>query len=136
MGGLAALVYTYYAKHTPVCCAANSPVCDLPYHYTERPDLPRTLYHAFCSYQGSFEDALMSASPLHLADRMPDIPYFIIHGDADTSVNKQKHSDRFVAELKKKHRVEYVEVPGMRHCKMTFRDEKMYYDFIIGNIVK
>ena len=29
MGGLASLVYTKYAKRTPVACLANCPVCDL-----------------------------------------------------------------------------------------------------------
>ena len=38
MGGLSALVYMVYAKRTPVACVANCPVCDLPYHFTERPD--------------------------------------------------------------------------------------------------
>ena len=66
MGGLSALVYTTYAKRTPVACVANCPVCDLPYHFTERPDLPRTLYSAFATYEGTMEDALRSASPLQL----------------------------------------------------------------------
>lgn len=62
MGGLSALVYTRYAKRTPAACVANCPVCDLPYHFTERPDLPRTLYSAFGSYEGTMEDALRTAS--------------------------------------------------------------------------
>ncbi|MBQ5356181.1 MAG: hypothetical protein IIU08_09960 [Clostridia bacterium] len=69
MGGLACLVYTRYAAVTPVACAANCPVCDLPYHYTERPDLPRTLYAAFgTSEQEDLEAAMKKASPLHLAE--------------------------------------------------------------------
>jgi dipeptidyl aminopeptidase/acylaminoacyl peptidase len=45
---------------------------------------------------------------------MPAIPYLVIHGDKDQSVNKEKHSDRFVAEMRKLGRdIEYLEIPGM-----------------------
>ena len=47
MGGLCALVWPRYTKRRVVAVAANCPVCDLPFHYTERPDLPRTLRAAF-----------------------------------------------------------------------------------------
>ena len=61
-------VYTRYAAVTPVACVANCPVCDLPYHYTERPDLPRTLYSAFGdSDSETLGDAMKKASPYHLA---------------------------------------------------------------------
>ena len=94
MGGLSALVYMAYAKRTPVACVANCPVCDLPYHYTERPDLPRTLYSAFYNYDCSLQDALKSASPLDLVDKMPvNSRYYVFHCEADNAVNKQKHSD-------------------------------------------
>ena len=46
MGGQSALVYCAYSKRTPVACVANCPVCDTVFHFTERPDLPRTLYSA------------------------------------------------------------------------------------------
>ena len=118
MGGLSALVYTMYAKRTPVACVANCPVCDLPYHFTERPDLPRTLYSAFWNYEGTMDEALRSASPLHLAERMPDAAYTLFHCTADKAVNKKMHSDRFVAEMKKHHRISYIEVPDHGHCDL------------------
>lgn len=118
MGGLCSLTYTAYAKHTPSMTVANCPVCDLPYHYIERVDLPRTLYSAFGSYEGTMEDALRSASPVHLVDRMPDIEYLIYHCTADDQVNKQKHSDVFVEKMKKAHRVEYIAVPDRGHCDL------------------
>jgi dipeptidyl aminopeptidase/acylaminoacyl peptidase len=47
---------------------------------------------------------------------MPDIPYLIVHGDKDTSVAKERHSDRLVAAMRRrKMKVEYIEVPGMGH---------------------
>lgn len=116
MGGLSALVYTRYAKHTPVACVANCPVCDLPYHYTERPDLPRTLYSAYSHYDGTLQQAIESCSPVHLVDEMPNVEYYIYHGDADEAVNKEKHSDVFVEKMQKTHRITYVAVPNANHC--------------------
>lgn len=137
MGGLSALVYTAYAARTPVACVANCPVCDLPYHYTERPDLPRTLYSAFGTYDGTMEDALRSASPIHLVDKLPsDSEYFIFHCEEDKAVNKQMHSDRFVAELEKAHRVSYYEVPERGHCDLTDEMRGLFTKCVINSILK
>jgi dipeptidyl aminopeptidase/acylaminoacyl peptidase len=47
---------------------------------------------------------------------MPKIPYLIVHGDKDTAVSKEHHSDPMVAAMRRrKLKVEYVEVPGMGH---------------------
>ena len=119
MGGLAALTYMCYAKRTPIACCANCPVCDLPYHYTERPDLPRTLYSAFYNYDMTLDKALESASPYHLAEKMPVADYFIYHCDADKLVNKEMHSDRFVELLSKSRNVEYHVINGRGHCDLT-----------------
>lgn len=120
MGGLSALVYMVYARRTPTACIANCPVCDLPYHYTERLDLPRTLYSAFQSVEGSLSDALRTASPIDLVDKMPDAEYHIFHCTEDRSVNKAMHSDRFVALMKKSHNVDYIEVEGRGHCDLPY----------------
>ena len=121
MGGLCCLVYARYAAVTPDAVAANCPVCDLPYHYTERPDLPRTLYSAFgdCD-EDTLEDAMKKASPLHLAEKqeMPRIPYTVFHCTEDQAVNKGMHSDRFVAAMQVYTPVEYVPVPGRGHCDL------------------
>ena len=71
MGGLASLVYTKYSRRTPVACISNCPVCDLVYHFTERPDLPRTIYSAFWNEEGELNDILKRYSPFHLAPEMP-----------------------------------------------------------------
>ncbi|MCY3018562.1 MAG: prolyl oligopeptidase family serine peptidase [Planctomycetota bacterium] len=116
MGGCSALLYTRYARKPVAACSASCPVCDVPYHVTERVDLPRTFRNAFYGYEEPFETVLQEHSPLAQASHMPDVPYLVVHGDADTAVNKEKHSDRFVAAMKAhKRRVEYVEVPGMGH---------------------
>ena len=135
MGGLSSLVYTYYAKRTPKACLANCPVCDLPFHFTERPDLPRTIYSAYGSYEGTLDEVLRTASPVHLAPTMPkDTAYYIFHCDADMAVNKQTHSDRFVAEMKKEHKIEYFEVPGRGHCDIGPEMGIKHYQCIINSI--
>lgn len=133
MGGLSALIYTRYAKKTPVACAANCPVCDLPYHLTERDDLPRTLYHAFGHYPCSFHDALESASPIHQVRNMPRIPYYIVHCDQDIAVNKQRHSDVFVDKMtKENHSVIYDIVPDQGHCQLTEEAFEKYLEFVFS----
>lgn len=136
MGGLSALVYMVYAKRTPVACVANCPVCDLPYHFTERPDLPRTLYSAFYNYDCSLQEALKSASPCDLVDRMPvNSKYYIFHCMKDTSVNKQKHSDRFVEKMKEKHDIVYYSVSDRGHCDLTDEMIKLYNKHIESSIL-
>ena len=117
MGGQASLLYTRYARRRVSACLANCPVCDLKYHFHERPDLPPTIRHALLGYEGSLDSLLAEHSPLHQAGAMPDIPYRIIHGGKDTAVSKPHHSDKMVAAMRgRKLNVEYVEVPEMGHC--------------------
>jgi len=137
MGGQCALVYTSQAKRTPAACVANCPVCDLSYHYTERPDLPRTLYSAFGQYEGTMEEALESASPLHLVEKMPtSASYYIFHCEEDEAVNKQLHSDRFVEKMKAEHTVSYFAVPGRGHCDLGEEMGKKYRECIMKAINK
>lgn len=135
MGGQSALVYMVYAARTPTACVANCPVCDLPFHFTERPDLPRTLYSAFGTYDGTMQEALESASPFHLADKMPDSAYYIFHCEADLAVNKQKHSDRFVEKMTANHTITYYAVPERGHCDLTPEMWQKYNDAIVQSII-
>ena len=137
MGGLSALVYMVYAKRTPAACVANCPVCDLPFHYTERPDLPRTLYSAFYHYNVNLQEALQSASPLHLVEKMPvNSTYTLFHCEKDTAVNKQNHSDRFVEKMNQKHTVHYYAVPNKDHCDLPEEMQRLYKQHIVDAIVK
>lgn len=116
MGGCSALIYARYAARPVAACFAFVPACDLLYHYTERPDLPRTMHHAFDSYGEPFDAVLREHSPLHQVDGLPRIPYCIVQGDKDELVNKKQHADRLVAAMRKRDLdVDYVEVPGMGH---------------------
>lgn len=119
MGGQSGLIYTRYAKRTPVACVVNCPVCDMVFHYTERPDLPRTLYSALYNEEGTLEEALRRVSPLHLVETMPDVPYHIFHCCADSCVNIDSHSEKFVAAMEKKGaKISFVRVPGRDHCDL------------------
>jgi dipeptidyl aminopeptidase/acylaminoacyl peptidase len=132
MGGLSSLLYTRYSPHKIATCAALFPVCDLEYHFTERPDLPATIRFALRDEPGDFRQAMRANSPLHQVADMPDIPYLIVHGDKDTAVNKEHHSDRFVAEMRKHGKnVQYIEVPGMGHgSNITYTATRAQVDFI------
>lgn len=135
MGGLAALMFCVKSRHKIAACFANCPVCDLPFHATERPDLPRTMYDAFAHYPCGVAEAVRRTSPVDMAESFPDIPYLIIHGEADSCVNKQAHSDKFVAKMHALgRRVEYLGVPGMDHCDITHYPEayRRYLDFVLS----
>jgi dipeptidyl aminopeptidase/acylaminoacyl peptidase len=116
MGGGSSLLYTRYAKRPVAACLANCPVCDMMFHLNERPDLPRTIRQAFFGYEGGLDAALVEQSALQQVEKMPDIPYLIIHGGQDKAVSKAHHSDPMVARMRQRHmNVEYLELPEMGH---------------------
>lgn len=132
MGGQSALVYMVYAKRTPAACVVNCPVCDVVYHYTEREDLPRTLYSAVAHEEGTLEDALRAISPLHLVERMPKADYHFFHCEEDSMVGKALHSDVFVAAMRERgHQVSYDTVPGRDHCDLTEPMRELYAKYIL-----
>lgn len=131
MGGHAAIMYTNSSKRKPVACFANCPVCDLELHLSERFDLPRTLYSAFYEEGKDFYGELRKNSPTHIADELPDVPYYIFHCDEDKAVNKEIHSDVFIEKLKKNHKVTYHVVHGRGHCDLTDEMWDLYKNYII-----
>ena len=116
MGGLAALIYSRYARRRIDRCYAQYPVCDLRSHYGEREDVPRTIHNAALGYEGGIDEFMSETSPLEQAGNLPDIPYLVLTGDADTLVAKERHSDAFAARMLGLGRnLEYVVVPGYGH---------------------
>lgn len=137
MGGHGALVYTAYAKRTPVACVTNCPVCDAFFHNSERPDLPRTYYSSFYNEEGSFEDALKRYSPFHLAEKMPKIKYRILHCEKDKSVNIDLHSKAFVKQMESfGHDITLDIVEGRGHCNLTLSAQRKFEQYIIESIEK
>lgn len=133
MGGHAALTYALYAKRVPAAVECNCPVTDPRFHATERPDLPRTFLHAYGLDGRDIEAVFAENSPVEQVAKMPRVPYLIIHGTADLAVNKQAHSDVFVAKLRQAgHEVEYVQVPEMGHCAFNdYAAFRRYQDFVL-----
>ena len=137
MGGQSCLVYAAYAKRTPVSCAANCPVCDVVFHFTERPDLPRTFYSALHGYNGTLEDALKSISPLHIGLNMPKITYHIYHCDKDKAVNIDLHSGKLVRLLNENgYQVDYRIIKDKNHCELSDEIWNEYLSMIAEDIEK
>lgn len=135
MGGMASLIYAKYSKRTPVACVSNCPVCDMVYHYTERPDLPRTIYSALFNCEGTLDEALRRVSPLHLASEMPKIKYHVFYCTGDTQVNPALHSEKFVDEMKKNgHNITLDIVQGRKHCDLSLEKKRLFADYILKAI--
>ncbi len=135
MGGLSAFVYAVHGAYGPVAVAADCPACDLLYHYSERPDVARTVWHAFAHYDTTLEEAMQSASPLHLVGQLPDVPYYMVAGDADEAVSIAHHADRMAAAMTAQGlALTYVRVPGMGHCQMPAEVADGYRSFILAAI--
>ena len=131
MGGLGAIAYCANSRHAPVACAANCPVCDLPYHYTERPDVARTVYFAFSHYPCELGEAMKSVSPLHLIGRLPRIPYSVFAATADVEVDPEKHSYPFVSAMKEAgYDVDLTVMEGRAHCDLSPEGLARYVDFL------
>lgn len=136
MGGHGALTYAFTTRQRVTAVQANCPVCDLPFHYTERVDLPRTMHHAFGS-TGDISATLNAKSPLHQVAKMPDVPYQILHGGKDQAVGKAQHSDPLVAAMRKRGlKVEYIEEPDMGHCwpLTSYSALRRLTDFVIERL--
>ena len=118
MGGFCAILYTRYARRPVSACVANCPVTDIKYHFTERPDLPRTFRCAYWGYDNTFEESMTEHNPMDQVREIPDIHFFIMQTSGDRSVSKAHHSDRFVKAMRKSgHRnVVYKEIEGGKHC--------------------
>ena len=134
MGGFSAILYARYAKRPVTACVANCPVTDIKFHFTERPDLPRTFRGAYWGYDQTFEESMTEHNPMDQVAFMPDIPFFIMHITGDPAVNKKAHSDRFVSKMRENNKkLIYKEIDGEGHCWPIPDDvnaEKQ--DFILG----
>jgi len=135
MGGVGATNFIRFSRYREnvTACAMNCPVTDLEYHATERLDCAATMYRAYSYYDCPIELAVILHSPINFIDEMPDIPYFIVHGDADKLVNKGVHSDKYVPAMRAKgYNVTYVEVSGMEHVDLVGYPDagKLYLEFI------
>lgn len=131
MGGQCALIYSAFGARRPASCAVNCPVCDMHYHYSERSDVPRTMYSAFCGADVPIPEAISRADPRSQLDRLPSIPYYFVHCEADTKVSKQRHSDVLVESMRARGLdVQYVGLPGRDHIDLTPEAYAQLFAFI------
>lgn len=129
MGGQGAYVYARYSRHNVRRVVVNCGVADLAYHYTERPDLPRTITAAFADAP-DFEAELKARSPLALAraGQMPRADYVIFHATKDNAVSIDRHAKPMVAALEASgNKVEYRVSEGTGHTELTPELVKRYY---------
>ena len=135
MGGYGALMFTLNSVHNVIACAANCPVCDLYAFSSSEEVIPRTIVHAFGGYDGSYDAIMKNCSPVYRVKDMPDIPYYIVHGMEDATVDKKHNSDVFVSEMKKFGKnVLYDEVRDMGHVAMPGVNLEKYFEFIFKHI--
>lgn len=133
MGGQEALIFCLYSSKNVVSCVANCPVCDMVFHITERDDLPRTMLAAFGGAE-DFDAELRSRSPLHIADRLPKIPYTVFHCEEDSAVNIDAHSVKLVERMRELgHNVTFVRVPGRGHCDLDDASEKLFAETVLSS---
>lgn len=131
MGGCSAIAYTYLGCHKIIACAANSPVCDLVYHYSERPDVPRSIYNALGGEEIPLKEAVERISPMHNIEKLPNIPFLIVHGDSDKDVNCEAHSSAFTDVARKQgSNIDLQIIPGMTHCDMPGEKWEEFFEFI------
>lgn len=140
MGGQQSLIFPLGSRHREgiVMVASNCPVCDMVYHYGERPDLPRTIYSAVFHMAGGFDAALKALSPIHRIEDMPKIPYRIFHCDADKLVNYEIHGHSFTEKMREAgYDISLRTVPGRDHCDLGKEAAEEYFavrrDAIIGH---
>ena len=136
MGGHGALTYSMYAKRKPVACIVNCPVCDLVYHYSERNDLPRTMYSAFYNEDGNIEDILAKYSPMHNIDKLPKCNYYFFTCENDGCVNKDKHSEKLISKMKENYNITYNMVPNRDHCCLSYEYSKLYQEYLTKDILE
>jgi dipeptidyl aminopeptidase/acylaminoacyl peptidase len=68
---------------------------------------------------------------------MPSIRYHIFHCTNDSAVNIDKHSRKFVEEMKKEGKeITFDIVNDKEHCDLTPEAKEQYYKYIIDAILK
>lgn len=136
MGGQCALIHARHAEKPVAGVALKQPVCDMKFHYMERPDLPRSMRNAFYDYPEypDMEAILTEQSPLAQADGLPDVPYFFVHGANDVRVSKARHSDAMTAALRDRGRqVTYAPLEDLPHGAPTPPEvERRMTKFLLG----
>lgn len=133
MGGQGALMYAARSRHRVTACAAACPCFDVPAAVFVRPEFPRTFLRAVADYDQPFEEALLTLSPRHNVDLLPDIPYFITCDCAD-ELFPEAGMDAFVEDIRAHGlTVDYRKMPGQPHGGFTPEVRQALTDFLAEN---
>jgi dipeptidyl aminopeptidase/acylaminoacyl peptidase len=115
----------------------SGPACDLLAIGADFPDGVCGIYRAVAHYDMPYEDAVKRISPIYQLDRMPKIPYFVAHTDADEIIRIEKHAEPFVAGMRARgHDVTYRVVPGQAHCDIGPGAQLEFDEFVFENCVR
>lgn len=138
MGGMTALNYLIRGKRRATACALNCAVTDLNRIFEDKRDFRRAMLSAHIEKDGEPGEIFRTYSPVCFAEQLPQIPYFLVYGEADTYF-AQTQMPPF-AELMKKHGLEHTLFleKGMAHCDLAGHGEvyRQYCDFIIRAVNK
>ena len=130
MGGLGSIMYCKFTKNSPICCASDSPVCDLygglDSFYS---DAKNTIYSAYFNCEGTLEEATRDHSPLQNCEILPRIPYYVVCGDLDKLVKMEENAIPFVKKMKEcGHNIQLKIISNYDHCRLDdFDDEHIKY---------
>lgn len=116
MGGTACLIHARYTRHKVHAVASVMPCADLFEHYAAFLDVRASIHCAFRGYPESLDACLAEHSPLHQVDHLPDVPYYLYHGTADTRLRIQNHSDPLYEKMRARNlTVEYLRAENIEH---------------------
>lgn len=133
MGGLTAIMFSKYSIRQPRAIACQCPVVDLQESFQRLRQHRRAIYNAYCTEEGTIEDAIRRHSPIANAGNLLRVPYLIVSGGEDHCVTEKNQIAPFEAEMRRQgHDIRVLRVPGMGHCELKqFEDAfRTYLNFI------
>ncbi len=134
MGGLTALNYLVRGKRRASACALNCPVTDMSEFYNHSISSRRAILSAHIEKDCPLDIIMRNFSPVNFADKLPNIPYFLIFGENDTHFVDYQMPP-MEEKLKQYNRNYTLTVhPKMEHCDIRNHPKalKEYCDFIIS----
>lgn len=133
MGGEVALYYLVHTRHRLERVYIVCPVTDCKGCYDMLPVVRRSMINGFWGKRDTLVGALVDYSPLGMVDQLPDIPYLVVHHDADELVPREMHGDPLVEKMRAAGRtVEYWRVNGPQCGPLDDEKRVLRHRFIDG----
>ena len=130
MGGMTAMLYSMLGKRQPVAVAAVCPICDLAAFFESDERMRRSIYNAYVSGEADFEAELDRHNPILHTDRLPDIPYLVVSGEADKIIGEDGQIGPFQQAMRQsRKRATFLRVKTMEHCNI-FDIEDIYQTYL------